>query len=47
MPGAIFSDQTDRTLVIRWRDVYPGLEDAIDRSRQAMDILHGLAVKHS
>ena len=42
-----FDGGIDPMVVIRWKDVYQGLEDAIDRSRQAMDILNGLVVKHS
>ena len=45
--ASLFDGGIDPMLVIRWKDVYQGLEDAIDRSRQAMDILHGLVVKHS
>jgi uncharacterized protein len=45
--ASLFDGGIDPMLVIRWKDVYQGLEDAIDRTRQAMDILHGLVVKHS
>ncbi len=45
--ASLFDGGIDPMLVIRWKDVYQGLEDAIDRTRQAMDILHGLAAKHS
>ena len=45
--AALFDGGIDPMMVIRWKDVYQGLEDAIDRSRQAMDILHGLVAKHS
>jgi predicted phosphate transport protein (TIGR00153 family) len=45
--ASLFDGGIDPMLVIRWKDVYQGLEDAIDRTRQAMDIVHGLAVKHS
>ena len=45
--ASLFDGGIDPMMVIRWKDVYQGLEDAIDRSRQAMDILHGLVVKHS
>ena len=30
-------------MVIRWKDVFDGLENAVDRARQAMDILRGMA----
>jgi predicted phosphate transport protein (TIGR00153 family) len=45
--ASLFDGGIDPMMVIRWKDVYQGLEDAIDRSRQAMDILHGLVVKRS
>jgi len=45
--ASLFDGGIDPMVVIRWKDVYQGLEDAIDRSRQAMDILNGLVVKHS
>jgi uncharacterized protein len=45
--ASLFDGGIDPMLVIRWKDVYQGLEDAIDRTRQAMDILHGLVVKRS
>ena len=45
--ASLFDGRIDPMLVIRWKDVLQGLEDAIDRTRQAMDILQGLVVKHS
>ncbi|MGH2964064.1 MAG: DUF47 domain-containing protein [Solirubrobacterales bacterium] len=45
--ASLFDGGIDPMVVIRWKDVYQGLEDAIDRSRRAMDILNGLVVKHS
>jgi predicted phosphate transport protein (TIGR00153 family) len=45
--ASLFDGGIDPMLVIRWKDVLQGLEDAIDRTRQAMDILHGFALKHS
>jgi predicted phosphate transport protein (TIGR00153 family) len=44
---SLFEGAIDPLLVIRWKDVLQGLEDAIDRTRQAMDLLSGLVVKHS
>jgi len=44
--ASLFDGGIDPMLVIRWKDVLQGLEDAIDRTRQAMDILQGLALKH-
>jgi hypothetical protein len=45
--ATLFDGGIDPMVVIRWKDIYQGLEDAIDRTRQAMDILNGLVVKHS
>jgi predicted phosphate transport protein (TIGR00153 family) len=45
--ASLFDGGIDPMLVIRWKDVLQGLEDAIDRTRQAMDILHGFVLKHS
>jgi uncharacterized protein len=45
--ASLFNGGIDPMLVIRWKDIYQGLEDAIDRTRQAMDILHGLEIKTS
>jgi predicted phosphate transport protein (TIGR00153 family) len=42
---ALFDGGIDPMLVIRWKDIFEGLENAIDRTRQTMDILHGLALK--
>jgi uncharacterized protein len=45
--ASLFDGGIDPMLVIRWKDVLQGLEDGIDRTRQAMDLLNGLVVKHS
>ena len=45
--ASLFEQGIDPMLVIRWKDVLQSLEDAIDRTRQAMDILHGLVLKRA
>ncbi len=45
--ASLFDGGIDPMVVIRWKDVYQGLEDSIDRTRQAMDILNGLMIKRS
>jgi uncharacterized protein Yka (UPF0111/DUF47 family) len=45
--ASLFDGAIDPMLVIRWKDVLQGLEDGIDRTRQAMDLLNGLVVKQS
>jgi uncharacterized protein len=45
--ASLFETSIDPIVVIRWKDVYQGLEDSIDRCRQAADMLQGIIVKHS
>jgi uncharacterized protein len=45
--ASLFEGRIDPMVVLRWKDVFQGLEDAIDRTRQAMDIVQGLVLKHS
>ena len=43
--AALFDGGIDPMLIIRWKDVFGILEDAIDRSRGAANILQGIIVK--
>jgi uncharacterized protein len=45
--ASLFETSIDPIVVIRWKDVYEGLEDSIDRCRQAADMIQGIIVKHS
>lgn len=45
--ASLFETSIDPIVVIRWKDVYQGLEDSIDRCRQAADMIQGIIVKHS
>jgi uncharacterized protein len=45
--AGLFETSIDPIVVIRWKDVYQGLEDSIDRCRQAADMIQGIIVKHS
>lgn len=45
--GALFEGGIDPMVIIRWKDVLTAIEEAIDRSRHAADILQGIVVKHS
>jgi uncharacterized protein len=45
--ASLFETSIDPIVVIRWKDVYQGLEDSIDRCRQAADLVQGIIVKHS
>ena len=42
----LFEGGIDPMLVIRWKDVLTAIEAAIDSTRSAADILHGIVVKH-
>jgi predicted phosphate transport protein (TIGR00153 family) len=42
---ALFDGGIDPIQVIRWKDIFEGLENTVDRTRQAMDILNGLALR--
>jgi predicted phosphate transport protein (TIGR00153 family) len=45
--ASLFETSIDPIVVIRWKDVYQGLEDSIDRCRQAADIMQSIIVKHT
>jgi uncharacterized protein len=44
--AALFDGGIDPMLIIRWKDVLAAIEEAIDRCRNAADILGGIVVKH-
>jgi hypothetical protein len=37
----------DPTVIIRWKDLFERLEDAIDSCEKAAHILEGIGVKHA
>jgi uncharacterized protein Yka (UPF0111/DUF47 family) len=45
--ASLFEDGIDPMVILRWKDIFQGLEDAIDRTRSLMDMLAGLAAKSS
>lgn len=45
--ASLFEGGIDPMVILRWKDVFQGLEDAVDRSRSLMDMLAGLASSHS
>jgi uncharacterized protein len=45
--ASLFEDGIDPMVILRWKDVFQGLEDAIDRTRSLMDMLAGLVAKNS
>jgi predicted phosphate transport protein (TIGR00153 family) len=45
--ASLFEHGIDPMVILRWKDIFQGLEDAIDRTRSLMDMLAGLAAKNS
>jgi hypothetical protein len=45
--GALFLDQVDPIDVIKWKDVYDTLENALDRCQTASIVLESISLKHS
>ena len=45
--ASLFQGGIDPMLIVRWKDVLAAIEKAIDRCRQAADILQGMVVKHA
>jgi predicted phosphate transport protein (TIGR00153 family) len=44
--GALFRSGADPLMVIRWKDIYEGLEEAIDACENAADVLEAIVVKN-
>jgi predicted phosphate transport protein (TIGR00153 family) len=44
--AALFQQGIDPMLVIRWKDIYERLEDAIDSTERAANILEGIVIKN-
>jgi uncharacterized protein len=45
--AALFDDGIDPMVVIRWKDIYERLENAIDATEHAANILEGITIKNS
>ena len=45
--AGLFAVSVDPMVVIRWKDIYQGLEDSIDSCRQAGNVLQRIVVKHA
>ena len=45
--AALFDHGIDPMVILRWKDVFQGLEDATDRTRSLMDMLVGLVARNS
>ena len=44
--GALFRSGADPLMVIRWKDIYEGLEEAVDACENAADVLEAILVKN-
>jgi uncharacterized protein len=45
--AALFTDAIDPMVVIRWKDIFAVLEEAIDSTEKAAQILEGIVIKNS
>ena len=45
--AGLFAASVDPMVVIRWKDIYEGLENSIDRSRHAANVLQRITLKHA
>jgi uncharacterized protein len=45
--ASLFDHGIDPMVILRWKDVFQGLEDATDRTRSLMDMLVGLVTRNS
>ncbi len=45
--GDLFSSGYDVIQILKWRDIYNGMEEATDRAEDAADVLEGIVLKHS
>jgi predicted phosphate transport protein (TIGR00153 family) len=45
--AALFTDAIDPMVVIRWKDIFGVLEEAIDATEKAAQILEGIVIKNS
>ncbi len=45
--GELFTDTTDITDIIKWREIYEHLESATDRCEDVANVLEGVALKHA
>ena len=45
--GALFDNGIDPMVVIRWKDIFEKLEDAIDATEHVANIIEGIALKNS
>ena len=44
--GSLFEDRIDPMVVIRWKDIFEGLEDAIDATERATYVVQSIVIKN-
>ena len=45
--ASLFGDGIDPMVVIRWKDIYERLENAIDATERVANILEGIVIKNA
>jgi uncharacterized protein Yka (UPF0111/DUF47 family) len=45
--ASLFDDGIDPMVVIRWKDIYERLEEAIDACERVANVLEGIVIKNS
>ncbi len=45
--ASLFTEGVDPMVVIRWKDIFDRLEEAIDGCKRVSNVLQGIVVKHS
>lgn len=45
--GNLFESEKDPMVVIKWREIYKNMEDAMDRCEDVANILEGIVLKHA
>jgi uncharacterized protein Yka (UPF0111/DUF47 family) len=45
--AALFDNGIDPMVVIRWKDIYERLEDAIDATERVANLLSGVVIKNA
>jgi predicted phosphate transport protein (TIGR00153 family) len=43
----LFSEETDAISILKWKEIFDFLEDAVDRSERVARVIEGIVVKHS
>ena len=46
-PGSLFRERHDPLFVIKWKDIYEFIEDAIDRCEDIANVVEGVALEYA